>query len=375
MNEPRTVVVAPDSFKGSATAAVIARAIADGWTSVRPRDRVILAPMADGGEGTIDAFELAVSATQRMPVVVKGPDGRPVSTSWLLLPPTDELPGGVGVVELASTSGITLLDELAPLDAHTFGFGEAIADALDHRVSRLLLAIGGSASTDGGVGALAALGARFADAQGRPIRLGNRGLASLARVDLDALRTVPDGGAVILSDVTNPLLGPRGAAAVFGPQKGADEEQVLGLESGLVRLERLMRAARPGVRATTPGAGAAGGTGFGLLAWGATPAAGAEAVGSALGLPTLVAAADVVVTGEGRFDAQSAAGKVPGYVAGLAASAGAPAFLIAGAIEAEEVPFDAAVSLVDLAGGAADAMADPARWARAAGAQLAERTS
>ncbi|NEN07937.1 glycerate kinase [Diaminobutyricibacter tongyongensis] len=375
MNEPRTIVIAPDSFKGSATAAVIARAIADGWTSVRPRDHVILASMADGGEGTIDAFELAVPAARRMPVIVNGPDGRPVSTSWLLLPPTDEFPGGVGVVELASTSGITLLDELVPLDAHTLGFGEAIADALDHGVSRLLLAIGGSASTDGGVGALAALGARFANAQGRPVRLGNRGLGSLARVDLDALRTVPDGGAVILSDVTNPLLGPRGAAAVFGPQKGANGQQVLGLESGLVRLERLMRAARPGVRASTPGAGAAGGTGFGLLAWGATPAAGAEAVGSALGLPTLVAGADIVVTGEGRFDAQSAAGKVPAYVARLAASAGVRAFLVAGAIETEEVPFDAAISLTDLAGGPADAMADPARWARAAGAHLAERTS
>ncbi len=374
MSEPRTLVVAPDSFKGSATAAVIARAIADGWVSVRPGDHVIRAPMADGGEGTLDAFELAVPGAERVPVVVQGPDGRAVAASWLLLPPTDEYPGGVGVVELAATSGITLLDELAPLDAHTLGFGEAIADALDHGVSRLLLAIGGSASTDGGVGALAALGGRFADAQGRPIRLGNRGLGSLARVDLGALRALPDGGADILSDVTNPLLGPHGAAAVFGPQKGADAAQVVGLESGLVRLERLVRRARPGVRGTIPGAGAAGGTGFGLLAWGARLAPGAEAVGAALGLPALVARADVVVTGEGRFDAQSAAGKVPAYIAGLARSAGARSLLVAGMIEADEVPFDEAVSLLELAGGAADAMADPVRWARAAGAQLAQLT-
>ena len=367
------MVVAPDSFKGSATAAVIARAIVDGWTSVRPGDRVVPAPMADGGEGTLDAFELAVPAATRIPVVVQGPAGRTVSASWLLLPPSDEYPAGVGVVELAETSGITLLDELAPLDAHTLGFGQAIADALDHGVSRLLLAIGGSASTDGGVGALAALGARFSDAQGRPIRLGNRGLGTLARVDLGGLRALPDGGAAILSDVTNPLLGPHGAAAVFGPQKGADEAQVAGLESGLARLERLIRVARPGLGGTTPGAGAAGGTGYGLLAWGATVAPGAEAVGEALGLPALVAGADVVVTGEGRFDAQSAAGKVPAYVAGLARSAGARALLVAGAIDAADVPFDEAVSLVGLAGGVADAMADPVTWARAAGAQLASR--
>ncbi|WP_345763670.1 glycerate kinase [Diaminobutyricibacter sp. McL0608] len=368
-----TVVVAPDSFKGSATAAAIATAIADGWMSVRPGDVVLPTPMADGGEGTLDAFELAVPGATRIPVMVQGPAGGTVSASWLLLPQSDEFPGGVGIVELATTSGITLLDELAPLDAHTLGFGQAIADALDHRVSRLLLAIGGSASTDGGVGALAALGARFSDAQGRPIRLGNRGLGSLARVDLGGLRALPDAGVAILSDVTNPLLGPAGAAAVFAPQKGANEAQVLGLESGLVRLERLVRAERPGVRATTAGAGAAGGTGYGMLAWGATMTPGAGAVGDALGLPSLIAAADVVVTGEGRFDAQSAAGKAPSYVAGLARSAGVRAMLVAGAIEACDVPFDEAVSLVELAGGAADAIADPVRWARAAGARLASR--
>ncbi|WP_426519390.1 glycerate kinase [Diaminobutyricibacter sp. McL0618] len=373
MTGSRTVVVAPDSFKGSASAAEIARAISVGWTSVRPDDRVVPAPMADGGEGTIDAFELSIPEATRIPIVVQGPAGAQVATSWLLLPSSAEFPGGVGLVELAATSGITLLDELAPLDAHTLGFGQAIADALDHGVSRLLLAIGGSASTDGGVGALAALGARFSDAQGRPIRLGNRGLGTLARVDLSGLRALPDGGAAILSDVTNPLLGPSGAAAVFGPQKGANEAQVLGLESSLARLERLVRTARPTVRGTTPGAGAAGGTGFGLLAWGAVLAPGADAVGAALGLPVLVAAADVVVTGEGRFDAQSAAGKVPTYVAGLARSAGARALLVAGTIDADDVPFDDAVSLVELAGNAADAMADPATWARAAGALLASR--
>jgi glycerate 2-kinase len=377
MVELLSVVIAPDSFKGSATAVEVARAIGDGWLSVRSGDQVVLAPMADGGEGTLDAFELAVPGAVRVPVTVQGPDDGEVAASWLLLPPTASLPGGVGVVELASTSGITLMRELAPLDAHTFGFGQAIAAALDRGVSQLLLAIGGSSSTDGGAGALMALGARFRDADGQPVRRGNRGLGALDHVDLSGLRELPAGGAAILSDVTNPLLGPLGAAAVFSPQKGANEEQVQGLESGLVHLEHTMRGARDGgariVSADTPGAGAAGGTGYGLLAWGAILAPGADAVGAALGLPTSIADADIVITGEGRFDSQSAAGKVPTYVEGLARSCGARTMLVAGSIEASVTDFADAVSLSGLAGGTSAAIADPLTWARAAGAALASR--
>ncbi len=354
------VVIAPDSFKGTASATEAARAIAAGWASVRPGDELRLMPMADGGEGTLEAFELAVPGARRMPVTVQGPDDRPVDAYWLLLP------DGTGVVELANTSGITLLDPLRPLDAHTLGFGQAVAAVLDHGVERLLLAIGGSSSTDGGVGALTALGATFRDARDRPIRLGNRGLGALAKVNLQGLRALPPGGARILSDVTNPLLGPLGAAAVFGPQKGANEAQVAGLESNLVRLARLIP-----VDPATPGAGAAGGAGFGLLAWGATLAPGSAAVGEALGIPAAVVGASVVVTGEGRFDAQSAAGKVPSYLAGLAADAGARAMLVAGLIEADPAGFAAALSLTDLAGSSAAAMRDTLVWLEAAGAALA----
>jgi len=148
----RRVVIAPDSFKGTASAADAAAAIARGWASAAPGDELVLRPMADGGEGTIDAFEAADPGALRIPVTVQGPDGRPVATSWL------RLPDGSAVVELAMTSGITLLDPLRPLDAHTLGFGQAIAAALDAGASRLLLALGGSSSTDGGIGALAALG-------------------------------------------------------------------------------------------------------------------------------------------------------------------------------------------------------------------------
>ncbi|WP_085368307.1 glycerate kinase [Leifsonia sp. NCR5] len=378
---PYTVVVAPDSFKGSATATAVAEALASGWSSVRSDDRLVLAPMADGGEGTLDAFEVAVPGSVRHAITVLGPAGADLDASWL------SLPDGTAVVELAETSGLAHLPTLAPLDAHTYGFGQAIAAALASGATGLLLAIGGSSSTDGGVGALAALGAHFTDPTGRPIRLGNRGLGTLAKADLSGLPPLPPGGVRILSDVTNPLLGPTGAAAVFGPQKGATPEQAAGMESGLARLARVLgggrvRAAAPDagaerggrqLRATTPGAGAAGGTGYGLLAWGASLAPGSAAVGDALGLPALVATADVVITGEGRFDSQSAAGKVPAYVSHLARDAGVPALLAAGAIQAPTDAFAAAVSLTELAGSADAAIADPQRWAREAGAVLARQ--
>lgn len=360
-----TVVVAPDSFKGSATATEVAAALADGWRSVRPGDRIVLAPMADGGEGTLDAFSVAVPGSVRHPVRVLGPASAPVDASWL------QLPDGTALVELAESSGLALLTSLAPLDAHTVGFGQAIAAALDAGASALLLAIGGSASTDGGAGVLTALGAGLQDEHGRPVAPGNRGLAALARADLTGLRALPVGGVRILSDVTSPLLGPAGAAAVFGTQKGATASDLPVLEAGLARLATAVEAAGREIDPATPGAGAAGGTGFGLLVWGATVSAGAAAVGEAIGLPALIASADAVVTGEGRFDSQSAAGKVPEFVAGLAAAAGVPSGLAAGSIEAEPRAFAGAVSLSELAGGTAAAIAEPVRWAQEAGAALA----
>jgi glycerate kinase len=370
----RTVVVAPDSFKGSATAAEVAEALGAGWRSVRPADTMVLAPTADGGEGTLDAFAVAVPGARRRPVRVLGPSGEAVEAAWLALP------DGVAVVELAATSGLGLLRAPAPFDAHTVGFGQAIAAALDAGATSLLLAIGGSASTDGGAGALTALGARLLDADGRPVAPGNRGLADLARVDLSGLRSLPAGGARILSDVTSPLLGPDGAAAVFGPQKGATPEDVPALDAGLARLAAVLEAAVGGgapapsdVSVAEPGTGAAGGTGYGLRVWGATMAPGAAAVADALGLPERIAAADLVITGEGRYDSQSASGKAPEHVAALASRAGIPVLLAAGAITAEPHGFADAVALTDLAGGTDAALADPLRWARAAGAALASR--
>ncbi|WP_203137458.1 glycerate kinase [Microbacterium sp. JZ31] len=362
------VVIAPDSFKGTCPAAEAARALADGWLSGRPGDDVVLRPMADGGEGTIDAFATAIPDARRMPVRVTGPAGMPVDAAWLLLPPNDDAPGGTGVVELASTSGIELLGAgLRGRDASTLGFGQAIRAALDHGVSRLILGIGSSASTDGGIGALTALGARFTDAYDLSIPPGAAGFGELAKADLTRLRPAPDGGVLVLTDVTNPLTGPRGAAAVFGPQKGLDAEGIARADAGLARLATLLDA-----DPETPGAGAAGGTGFGLLAWGARLVGGAAEIAGLTGLAGAIDGAGVVITGEGSFDGQSADGKTPSFVAGLARAAGARIALVAGRI-ADDADTDhiRAVSLTELAGSPDAAMAEPRRWLQEAGERLA----
>jgi glycerate kinase len=359
------VVIAPDSFKGSITAASAAAAVAEGWRSVERSAQILLRPMADGGEGTVAAFAAADERATMMPVTVDGPHGETVDAHWLLLP------DGTGVAELASTSGIELLGERRrPWDADSLGFGQCIVAALEHGVSRLVLGIGSSASTDGGVGLLTALGARFLNAEGERIARGARGLAELHAVELDDLCALPAGGVLVLTDVTNRLLGAQGAAAVFGPQKGLDVHGVAAADAGLARLADLL-----GGDPIAPGAGAAGGAGFALHLWGATLTPGAAEVAELIGLEAAVRGADLVITGEGSFDGQSAAGKVPSFVADLAAAAGVPVALVAGRIEGEAdvTGFVASLSLSRFAGSARSSLADPARWLRAAGAALAQR--
>lgn len=361
------VVFAPDSFKGTIRAADAASALADGWLRERPDDEVVRLPMADGGEGTLAAFAAAVLGAERIPIRVTGPDGAPVDSAWLRLPATADAPAGTAIIELGSMSGIELLSELYPLEAHTFGLGQAIAAALTAGVSRVIVGLGSSASTDGGTGMLRALGARFLDAADAEVPLGGVGLPAITAVDLTDLVPLPPGGVAALTDVTNPLLGARGSAAVFGPQKGADAVQISQLNAGLAHLAGLLTADQ-----SAPGAGAAGGTGFGLLAWGATLRPGASTVGELIGLPTAAARAAVVVTGEGSYDGQSAAGKVPAYVASLAGGRARVA-LVAGRItpDADVSAFASSVSLTDLAGSAERAMSDAASWLRAAGERLA----
>lgn len=359
----RRVVVALDSFKGTIGAAEACRTVEAAWLDARPQDSVVLRPMADGGEGTVDAFAVAVDGATREAVTVRGPDGGVVTSSWLLLP------GGTGVVELASTSGIELLGERRlPFDADTFGFGQAIAASLAYGVDRLVLGIGSSASTDGGVGMLRALGARFLDSDGSDIAPGLRGLADLASVDLAGLVPLPDGGVRVLSDVTNPLLGPTGAAAVFGPQKGLQAYDVASADRALGHLAGFL-AADP----WQPGAGAAGGTGFALLAWGGELVPGANEVAELVDLSGALTGADLAITGEGFFDDQSLHGKAPGFVADAAGTAGAPVALIAGGLSADAdlSAFVESRSLTGLAGSAQRAVADPRLWLGEAARQIA----
>lgn len=360
---PAHIVVAVDSFKGTIGAAEGARVIAEAWRGIRPGDAVTLKPMADGGEGTVAAFAVAIEGAREMPVQVRGPAGLAIDASWLLLP------DGTGVVELASTSGIELLgDRRLPFDADTHGFGQGICAALEHGVRRLVLGIGSSASTDGGIGLLRALGASFRDEDGVEVAPGLRGIAGISTVDLSGLARLPADGVLVLSDVTNPLLGDAGAAAVFGPQKGLAPGDIGEADRALTHLAGLMPA-----DPTHPGAGAAGGSGFALLAWGAELVPGAHEVAELIGLRRAIAGADLVITGEGSFDVQSAHGKVPGHVAELSRGEGAPALLVAGRIapDADLSGFADVRSLTDLAGSGEAAMGEPARWLGVAAAQLA----
>jgi glycerate kinase len=413
------VLIAPDSFKGSLGATAAAAALADGWLSVRPGDQVTRLPLADGGEGTLDVLAATVPGARWHRAMVTGPGGAPVTARWLELPtlqgresgtpggqrgrgqnsaatlPADRLvpardgrgaaaeawglpllSANTAVVELARASGLPLLAHPDPMGAQTAGLGELLSRALNAGVGRILVGLGGSASTDGGTGALAALGARFLDANGEPLVPGGGALADLARVDLGGLRGAPGGGVTCLTDVTAPLLGARGAAAVFGPQKGADGAQIARLEAGLARLAEVL-----GGDPAAPGAGAAGGTGYGLAAaWGASLTPGAAELGRVAGLDRALADADLVITGEGRFDETSLTGKTCGTVIAAAAEAGVPVAVVAG--QARDMPagpggvpaLACVVTLAGLAGGAAAAMAGPRRWLRRAGMRIASET-
>jgi glycerate kinase len=364
-----SVVIAPDSFKGSLAATAVAQAIAAGWLSVRPDDNVSTIPLADGGEGTLDAIEAAAPGSTRHdagPVV--GPDGRPVRSEWL------ELPGLIGVVELAQMSGLPLMGELDALGATTFGLGQVIAHALDTGMQQLIIGLGGSASTDGGAGALAALGLRatnLGDSGSDPLANGGEALLSLTSLNVAGLRPPPPGGVILLTDVSAPLLGATGAAAVFGPQKGADPAQVGILDAALAHFANLL-----GGDVDDPGTGAAGGTAYGFAAaWGATIQPGAEYIMRLTGAEERTRSADIVVTGEGRFDETSITGKLVGELISFASEGPARIGVIAGAIAAKPVSPNGAMlwsrALLDLAGSAEEAMANPARWLHDAGAQAA----
>jgi glycerate kinase len=358
------VVAAPDSFKGSISAAGAAAALASGWLQVRPGDEVIQLPLADGGEGTLAVLAAAAPGARWHEAEVSGPGDDRVRAPWL------ELAGNVAVVELAAAAGLTQLSELRPMTAHSYGVGELIADALDAGTRKIVVALGGSACTDGGTGVLAALGARFTDAAGALLPLGGGALRKLADVDLTGLRPPPEGGVSCLTDVRAPLLGPAGAAAVFGPQKGASPAEVAALEAGLARLAGLL-----GGDPAEAGTGAAGGCGYGLAAaWDAQLLPGAAELAVIAGLPGALEGADLVITGEGQYDASSESGKVVGAVRAIAAAAApaaVPVAVVAGRVAMAPPAGVQAVELAALAEGTHVALAQPGRWLAEAAALLA----
>lgn len=344
------VLVAPDKFAGTLTAAEAAEAIATGWRRQAPGDELRTVPMADGGPGFVDTLHASLGG-EMLATTVSGPYGAPTPAAVLLHEQT-------GYVEAAQACGLHLTpaDERRPERATTLGVGELLAAAVDAGARRVVVGLGGSASNDGGGGLLAALGAR-ADA---PLAEGVAGLAGVTEVDLEpARRRVGSVELVAASDVDNPLLGLRGAINVFGPQKGVPEERKPALD-GL--LQDLAAATDRGT-ADRPGAGAAGGLGFALLLLGGTRTAGVELVAEAVGLSDHAAGSDLVVTGEGAFDYSSRDGKVVSGVADAAAGALRPCVVLAGRVdvgarEMRTFGVESAYSMTDLVGDAA--LTDPA---------------
>lgn len=323
------LVIAPDSFKESLSARAVAEAIAAGWARVYPDAELLLCPMADGGEGTVDAL-LSATGGKLQQTRVSGPLGDPVEAHWGLLPDAQ------AIIEMAEASGLHRVEPARRdvLAASSHGTGELIRAALDAGVRRIVLGLGGSATNDGGAGLLAALGVRFLDREGQELPLGGAALARLSQIDLTGLDTrLAQIEVMVAADVDNPLCGPRGASAVFGPQKGASPEQVAQLDEALAHYADVMAATLGEDLRDFPGVGAAGGLGFAaraVLRAGFRP--GVELVAELSGLVQAMQGADLVITGEGRLDGQSLHGKTPVGVARLARTAGVPVIALAGSL-------------------------------------------
>ena len=323
------LVIAPDSFKESLSARAVAEAIAAGWARVYPDAELLLCPMADGGEGTVDAL-LSATDGKLQQTRVSGPLGDPVEAHWGLLP------NAQAIIEMAEASGLHRVEpgRRDVLAASSHGTGELIRAALDAGVRHIVLGLGGSATNDGGAGLLAALGVRFLDREGQELPLGGAALARLSQIDLTGLDTrLAQVEVMVAADVDNPLCGPRGASAVFGPQKGASPEQVVQLDEALAHYADVMAATLGEDLRDLPGVGAAGGLGFAaraVLRAGFRP--GVELVAELSGLAQAVQGADLVITGEGRLDGQSLHGKTPVGVARIARAAGVPVIALAGSL-------------------------------------------
>ena len=342
------IVIAPDKFKGSLTALEAARAMAEGVRQARPSARFVLCPMADGGEGTVEAIVAATGGEVREKVVAGPLPEQTVKAQWAYLPAgtLEDLEAGaalsgfvdsvhpMAVIEMAQASGLSLVraDRRDPMVTATTGTGQLILEALDYDCTRIVVGIGGSGTVDGGMGMASALGFRFFDSDGRLLTPCGGSLPRISSIDAK-LRDPRLSGTrfLVASDVDNPLVGEHGAARVFGPQKGATPQQVEYLDEGLRRLGEVVERDL-GIRvADMPGAGAAGGLGAGLVAFcGASITSGIRLIAGLAGLAGKIEGADLVLTGEGSFDSQTSRGKTPAGVAEIAREHGVPFVGIAG---------------------------------------------
>jgi len=344
------IVVAPDSFKESLSAVEVARAIARGIKEAIPRAEIDFCPMADGGEGTVEAMVSATAGEFRF-AQVTGPLGEKTKARFGLLGD-----GKTAVIEMAEAAGLALIepDRRNPLETTTFGVGQIMVAAMDAGAEKMVIGIGGSATVDGGVGCAQALGVIFIDDKGKALPCGLAGgdLSKIARIDLSDRDPRLVGSEIkVACDVTNPLTGPDGAAAVFGPQKGATPEMVELLDSGLAHLAGIIKRDLGMDVADVPGAGAAGGLGAGLVAFaGAKLDRGIDIVAEAVGLSERLNGADLVITGEGKFDSQTAAGKTAIGVADVARAGGIPCICIPGQAE-PDAPFERFTAVYPLMSG------------------------
>ena len=326
-----TVLIAPNAYKGSLAAPAVAGAMAEGVRQVLPDASVRLLPLADGGDGSVDAF--VASGFAPVPVTVRGPTGEPVHA-------TIALRTGHAVVELADACGMARLPGglLAPMTSTTLGLGDAMLAALDEGATRITVCLGGSASTDGGAGLLVALGARLLDVDGRHVDPGGRSLASITHLDLSELDPrLADVAFDAAVDVTSPLYGPTGAAAVFAPQKGATPDEVAQLDAGLRAWASTLHSATGRDVSTAPGSGAAGGTAAALMAvLGAHARPGAALIAGVVGLDEAIDESDLVITGEGRLDEQTALGKGAIDVASRCRAAGRDVIAVCGQVALDD---------------------------------------
>ncbi len=363
-------LVCPDKFKGSLTALEAAEAIGRGLSRALPGCEVVAKPIADGGEGTAEALVAALGGRWETQLV-HDPLGREVEARYGVLP------GNAAILDMSEASGLwrLALDERDPLRASTFGTGELIFAALRGGVRKIFVGLGGSATNDGGIGMAAALGFRFLDSTGRELPPVPANFLSMARIVAPSAPIAVE--IVALSDVTNPLTGEQGASRVFGPQKGADPAAVAALDAGLARLADLARRDLGCDFREAPGAGAAGGLGFGLMSFcGATVQPGFETVARILGMEAQLGACDAVVTGEGSLDAQTLSGKGPAGVAAMARRQGKPVYAFAGRVADDPrigQTFDGVFAITPLGMPLAEAMREAPRLLELAALEMGTR--